>query len=642
MRWEQVIIIDKKRKSHLGDAAMEFARHVLKDEFSTRLPTLDGFFHVHLDDGAMIINAPGVRDALMEILEGHVRDIKVEPVKTIAVHRIIFQPKHSRPNPIGRAVVNKVVLKPKSPYWFGTDLNKKPGKKGSWAKQEVVKIFSDAFKSGFTCFDAAYKYKLEDGSQTIKLLDEAASANKVDRNKITVLYKVTHEHPLQGQVGLFDAKWGKKILVLHDINAEETARSKDQDLFTFLESWVKEVCQAALKNKMYFGVSNVSMGYLESIQSWAKDAGSGITYIENRYTPYTETQGEIIKYCHDNDITYLAYGIAGSVFEGSCDAKGGLPSDLLAARVDRKLIDAVDKSENVMYTLFQWCVERDINPIVCTSNMERMKTYLKGCGIPEKFSKAMATYVVTNKFSEVDDEWATSLRTLPPEFIKVLVETDCPLAWRLMEKLEKAGVSEYLNRLINDVVLVYNKMASTFANNLLRLAFDYQQLHMRDKPERWEESVVETFKIREKSKKKETYECVIEWACRPYTEKDGGGSVEQIEKSILDGTYKPAHPITETGKKNTGLTRLRSVEMDLSKGPITSEDNKKLQEEVYDEFVDYIRVVAMDWNEGDTLVTFKYYHDVAPEMYKKVADAIIKVREDAKQNKEPRDEWTKR
>lgn len=398
----------------------------------------------------------------------------------------------------------------KRPVWFGTDMSAT-----KTLPAEAFATLRNALEAGFRRFDTAYSYHVvtkknlpADDERVVRILDDAIEKSGVDRKDLTVMYKVTPDTPLDTQLKLA-GKWGTTILTLHEVPENP-------------EKFVKEVAAAAQKNGWLLGVSNVSDVILAMLFDFKLD----ITHVQNRFTPYTRSQWDVLKLCRERKIHYLAYGIAGSAFGGTCDAKGGMPTELLSATLDPDLINVAGDAGSLRYLLCEWALSEDIEPIVFTATSARMKNYLIPTKVPPKFIEMLARAAFCFPRSGQRGKWS-----LPGKMNLILDNVPSPFLARVLTVLDEHKLATFIDgvaKSIGDQKLDY------FGENLIRLCFDFQQ----DTTEsaQWLKRFVQAIDAWNKSQNKATYESVLAFACKfPHEHVNGGP--DALCKAVLKGEY---------------------------------------------------------------------------------------------------------
>ncbi|HEV7919642.1 MAG TPA: aldo/keto reductase [Thermoanaerobaculia bacterium] len=446
------------------------------------------------------------------------------------------------------------------PVWFGTDMSST-----STLPEKALETLQKALKAGFRRFDTAYSYHVmcetksvqdvPEEARIVRILDQAIEQSGVDRNEITVLYKVKPGIALESQLKLA-GKWGTTILMLHELPDDP-------------ETFAREVAEAAGKRGWLLGVSNVG----EVMLSVLFEYNLPIRYLQNRFTPYTRSQWDVLELCKKNEIKYLAYGLAGSAFEGTCDAKGGMPTELLSATLDEPLVKIAGDAGALRYLLCQWALALRIQPIIFTTTLARMMDYLVPRELPDPFVKTLTSFALCFPRSGLRSEWK-----LPGRLALLLDVVPSPFLARVLVVLLKAGLGPFLEQVAQDIG---NDKLDYFGENLLRLCFDFQQ-DVTD-ANLWLDRLVQAVVAWSKSNNQETYTSVLAFARKVPHEHVNGGA-QALCDAVLDGKYPP--------KKGTKRQLDQALTL-ISANPVTKEQVAKLNEIATE------HEVGITANEGD-------------------------------------------
>ncbi|MCA9548923.1 MAG: aldo/keto reductase [Myxococcales bacterium] len=246
-------------------------------------------------------------------------------------------------------------------------------------------VLGKAMGAGYRAFDAASAYS---STEALGRLGQ----EKGIRDDLYVIYKVKpaddaaiqaemrgkgpeerrqlNAKTVSAQLSQAKAALGRtpEVLMLHELSESDTANDKT---LRQLASYVKAGHAKGL------GASNLGLDDVRRLHQRARELGCRLSCVENRFSPYQQDDA-VRRFCEDNDIRYLGYGLMGSTQVGACVDEGyGMPTQYLLPRLDPRLT-ALAEREGVSAgeLLIRWAYETGVVPVTFSTDDQRIQDNL--------------------------------------------------------------------------------------------------------------------------------------------------------------------------------------------------------------------------------------------------------------------------
>ncbi|NBD08022.1 aldo/keto reductase [Corallococcus silvisoli] len=422
---------------------------------------------------------------------------------------------------------------------FGTDVGK------TRPNVEKKRIIGQALDAGYRLLDCALLYdsfaSVCECLRERDLLDEAFILFKVKPTEIAELRGVFR--PL-GR--------GPDILMLHEMAA---TTSKTVTAIGELANRIRS------GNGRYLGLSNVTtVEELRTLCEAARGFRVPVSCVQNRCSPYYQDT-EIRRYCREQGIVYLAYGLMGSRQQGACHGEGyGLPTLYLLPTLDPRLealagglqlrdagrLRPASTGELLLY----WAFMQNVIPVAFSTDRERVRYNLEATQI----SAGATLRGIEALFSVPQMDGARAIRTRDSPIRALYMALRDPTAWWLLDEVCRVS-GPLMAALVERAGLGSSVALRNIVYNLMRFVADLQSNNMP-----WQETLRDEFQqldtafrsAGDADAKRRLFELCYEWLMKDSLA--GGGVKEALDRpgEIRNGRYVPAHPVTATGRLAAG------------------------------------------------------------------------------------------